>query len=93
MSWSVADACLALFHHAFDYPVKTEGEALEHIGSYAGHLPFMGESHLRPDGYGLLDQQLLQSMPMSTPKYSRFSGNFEIPAYVDHFLGLDSTAV
>ncbi|KAL8717884.1 MAG: hypothetical protein Q9225_004923 [Loekoesia sp. 1 TL-2023] len=72
----------ALFHHAFDYPVKTEGEALEHIGTYAGHLPFMGESHLRPDGYGLLDQQLLQSVPMSTPKYSRFSGNFEIPVLI-----------
>lgn len=83
MSWSVANASLALFHHAFDYPVKTEGETLEHIGSYAGHLPFMGDSHLRPDGYGLLDQQLLQSIPISTTKYPRFSGSYEIPAYVD----------
>lgn len=83
MSWSVANASLALFHHAFDYPVKTEGETLEHIGSYAGHLPFVGDSHLRPDGYGLLDQQLLQAMPISTTKYPRFSGNFEVPAYVN----------
>lgn len=91
MSWSVADASLALFHHtSFEYPVKTESEALEHIGSYAGHLPFMADSHVRPDGYGLLDHQLLQSMsmpmPMSTPKYSRFPGNFEIPPYVSPFL-------
>ncbi|KAL8963413.1 MAG: hypothetical protein Q9193_000324 [Seirophora villosa] len=80
-----------LFHHtSFEYPVKTESEALEHIGSYAGHLPFMADSHVRPDGYGLLDHQLLQSMsmpmPMSTPKYSRFPGNFEIPPYVSPFL-------
>ncbi|KAI4119175.1 MAG: hypothetical protein LQ345_000885 [Seirophora villosa] len=43
----------------------------------------MADSHVRPDGYGLLDHQLLQSMsmpmPMATPKYSRFPGNFEIP--------------
>ncbi|KAL9015237.1 MAG: hypothetical protein Q9173_000123 [Seirophora scorigena] len=86
-----------LFHHtSFEYPVKTESEALEHIGSYAGHLPFMADSHVRPDGYGLLDHQLLQSMsmpmptptpmPVSTPKYSRFPGNFEIPPYVSPFL-------
>lgn len=86
MSWPVADACLALFHHAFDYPVKTEGETLEHIGTYAGQLPFMADSHLRPDGYGLLDQQLLQSMPLPTPKYSRCSNGFEIPPYVGNFL-------
>ncbi|KAI4287107.1 MAG: hypothetical protein L6R35_003634 [Caloplaca aegaea] len=92
MSWSVADASLALFHHtSFDYPVKTESETLEHIGSYAGHLPFAADSHVRPDGYGLLDHQLLQSipvpMPVSTPKYSRFPGGFEIPPY---FLPLHS---
>ncbi|KAL8969844.1 MAG: hypothetical protein Q9197_004130 [Variospora fuerteventurae] len=86
MSWSVADASLALFHHtSFDYPVKTESETLEHIGSYAGHLPFAADSHVRPDGYGLLDHQLLQSipvpMPVSTPKYSRFPGGFEIPPF------------
>lgn len=91
MSWSVADASLALFHHtSFDYPVKTESETLEHIGSYAGHLPFAADSHVRPDGYGLLDHQLLQSipvpMPVSTPKYSRFPGGFEIPPYVSPFL-------
>ncbi|KAL8988175.1 MAG: hypothetical protein Q9177_002711 [Variospora cf. flavescens] len=89
MSWSVADASLALFHHtSFDYPVKTESETLEHIGSYAGHLPFAADSHVRPDGYGLLDHQLLQSisvpMPVSTPKYSRFPGGFEIPPYTLH---------
>lgn len=93
MSWSVADASLALFHHAFDYPVKTEGETLEHIGTYAGPLPFMADSQgqgqgqvqVRPDGYGLLDQQMLQ-MSMPTSKYSRFSNNLEAPPYVDHFL-------
>ncbi|KAI4146062.1 MAG: hypothetical protein LQ341_002187 [Variospora aurantia] len=89
MSWSVADASLALFHHtSFDYPVKTESETLEHIGSYAGHLPFAADSHVRPDGYGLLDHQLLQSipvpMPVSTPKYSRFPGGFEIPPFRFH---------
>ncbi|KAI4108740.1 MAG: hypothetical protein L6R37_000904 [Teloschistes peruensis] len=74
----VADASLALFQ-SWDCPVKTEGETLEHIGSYAGTLPFTGDGHLRPYSYGLLDQQVLQPiMPMTTPpKYPRFPGNVD----------------
>lgn len=85
---AVADAALAFFHHAFDYPVKTESQTLEHIGPYATHMPFVADSHLRPDGYGSLDQQLFQSMPLSTHKYSRFSPNpnFDYQPYVGPFL-------
>lgn len=81
----VADACLALFQ-SWDCPVKTEGETLEHIGSYAGTLPFTGDGHLRPYSYGLLDQQVLQPiMPMTTPKYPRFPGNVDGQPYVNVF--------
>lgn len=83
----VADASLALFQ-SWDCPVKTEGETLEHIGSYAGTLPFTGDGHLRPYSYGLLDQQVLQPiMPMTTPpKYPRFPGNVDGQPYVNVFL-------
>lgn len=82
----VADASLALFQ-SWDCPVKTEGETLEHIGSYAGTLPFTGNGHLRPYSYGLLDQQVLQPiMPMITPKDPRFPGNVDGQPYVNHFL-------
>lgn len=83
-----ADAALAFFHHTFDYPVKTEGETLEHTGPYGTHMPFVAESHLRPDGYGSLDQQLFQSMPLAGHKYSRFSPNpnFDHQPYVGPFL-------
>ncbi len=90
---AVADAALAFFHHAFDYPVKTESQTLEHIGPYATHMPFVADSHLRPDGYGSLDQQLFQSMPLSAHKYSRFSPNpnFDYQAYVGPFLLFNRT--
>lgn len=45
----------------------------------------MGDSHLRPDGFGLLDTML---MPMASPKYSHFNGSLEGPSYVEHFLFL-----
>ena len=80
MSWSLANASLAYFH-AYEDTVKTEGDAtLEQIGSYAGPLPFMGDSHLRPDGFGLLDTML---MPISSPKYSHFNGSLEGSSYVE----------
>ena len=85
VSWSLANASLAYFH-AFEDTVKTEGDAaLEQIGSYAGPHPFMGDSHLRPDGFGLLDTML---MPLTSPKYSHFNGSLEGPSYVEHFLVL-----
>ncbi|KAL8669943.1 MAG: hypothetical protein Q9168_005493 [Polycauliona sp. 1 TL-2023] len=68
------------YFHAFEDSVKTESDAaLEQIGSYAGPLPFMGDSHLRPDGFGLLDTML---MPMASPKYSHFNGGMEGSSYV-----------
>ena len=75
---------LALFHHSFDYPVKTEGETIDQFGAYAGHLPLVGESHIRPDGYGLLDHQMLQSEPLSTTKAFRYHqpASLEVPPYV-----------
>ncbi|KAL8805710.1 MAG: hypothetical protein Q9200_005320 [Gallowayella weberi] len=77
MSWPMADASLAYLHHAFENPVKTEGDAaLEHIGSYAGSIPFMADSHLRPDGFALMDQML---MPIASSKYSHFNGNLDVP--------------
>ncbi|KAL8855950.1 MAG: hypothetical protein Q9178_007400 [Gyalolechia marmorata] len=76
------------YFHAFENTVKTEGDAtLEQIGSYAGPLPIMGDSHLRPDGFGLLDTQMLMPIP-SSPKYSHFNGSLEGPSYVDNFLFL-----
>lgn len=79
------NAFLALFHHSYDYPVKTEGDSIDQFGSYAGNLPFVGDSHVRPDGYGLLDQQMLHSMPLSTAKALRYApqpANLESPSYV-----------
>lgn len=83
MSRPLADASLAYFQ-TFENPVKTEGDAtLEQISSYAGQLPFMADSHLRPDGFGLLDHQML--MPLSSsPKYAHFNGSLEVPSYVEN---------
>ncbi|KAL8677753.1 MAG: hypothetical protein Q9186_005863, partial [Xanthomendoza sp. 1 TL-2023] len=68
------------YFNTFENPVKTEGDAaLEHIGSYAGPIPFMADNQYRPDGFALLDQML---MPMASPKYSHFNGNLDGPSLI-----------
>ena len=84
----VADVSLALFQEAWECPVKTESETLEHIGSYAGTLPFVANSHLRPYSYGLLDQQVQQPLSMFN-KYPRYSGPSDTAPYVNTFLVVD----
>ncbi|KAL8921384.1 MAG: hypothetical protein Q9172_004048 [Xanthocarpia lactea] len=49
--------------------------AIEQIGSYAGPLPIMGDSHLRPDGLGLLDTQMLMPIPSPASPMFRTENN------------------
>jgi len=68
----VTNKALALLHGPYDYPLQTESESLGQIRAYASQTPLLTENSIgslhRSDGYGLLGQQLVHSMPLHPAK-------------------------
>lgn len=68
---------------AFDYDQHNDGnDSLEHFGPYASPAQLANDSAtstLRPDGYGVLGQPMLHSMPLpANTKGLHYSSNPDI---------------